>query len=73
MSCYFRHMKEIFDELGIEVTKENKKDIDRAIHKIVEVEYKNCPPTWKAVKRETRDEFSKRDEFIKKLKSELAI
>jgi hypothetical protein len=43
MSCYFRHMKDVLDEAGIEVTKENKKDIDRIIHGLVDVEYKNCP------------------------------
>ena len=30
MSCYFRHMEGILAEAGIIVTKENKKDIDRA-------------------------------------------
>lgn len=73
MSCYFRHMKEIFDEIGIEVTKENKKEIDRAIHKIVAVEYKDCPPTWRAVKKEIREEFGKRERFIENLKRELAL
>ena len=32
MSCYFRHLKDIFEEAGVEVTKENKKEIDRVIH-----------------------------------------
>lgn len=50
MTCYFRHMKAIFDEVGIVVTPENKKDIDRIIHKLVGVTYKDCPSTWKAVK-----------------------
>jgi molecular chaperone GrpE (heat shock protein) len=40
MSCYFRHLKEILDQAGIEVTGENKKDIDRAIHKVMDTEYK---------------------------------
>ena len=43
MSCYFRPMKDFLDEAGIEVTMENKKDIDRIIHGLVDVEYKNCP------------------------------
>jgi hypothetical protein len=73
MSCYFRHLKTLFDEIGIEVTKENKAEIDRAIHKIVGVDYKNCPSAWKAVKNEIRDEFGKRDSFIEKLKQELAL
>ena len=37
--------------LDIEVTNENKRDIDRAIHKLVGVEYKDCPTTWKTIKK----------------------
>lgn len=44
-------MSEILKEAGIEVTKENKKDIDRALHSLVGVEYKNCSPTWKELKK----------------------
>ena len=32
MSCYLRHMKDILEEAGIEVTPANKKQIDQAIH-----------------------------------------
>ena len=32
-------------------TKENKQDVDRVIHSIVGVEYKNCSATWKEVKK----------------------
>ena len=71
MSCYFRHMKDILDEAGIEVTKENKKDIDRLIHGLVDVEYKNCSPTWKAVKEQITSDEKLRSRFVKKLKQEL--
>lgn len=50
MTCYFRHLKDVFDKAGIEVTKENKRDLDRAILAHVGVEYKDCPSTWRAVK-----------------------
>ena len=50
MTCYFRHLKEVFDKAGIEVTKENKRDLDRAIHAHMGVEYKDCSSTWRAVK-----------------------
>ena len=50
MTCYFRHLKDVFDKAGIAVTKENKRDLDRAIHAHMGVEYKNCSSTWKAVK-----------------------
>ena len=52
MSCYFRHIKGILDEAGIEVTPSNKKQIDQAIHQIVEVAYEDCPHTWKKLKQQ---------------------
>ncbi len=55
MTCYFRHMNEIFTELGVIVTSENKREIDKEIHKLVGVEYKNCSAAWKAIKK-LRDE-----------------
>jgi hypothetical protein len=44
-------MQRLLDQAGIEVTKENRQDVDQLIHGIVEVRYKNCPVTWKEVKR----------------------
>jgi hypothetical protein len=37
MSCYFRHLKEIFDEAGIVVMPNNRNQIDQAIHQVVGV------------------------------------
>ena len=71
MSCYFRHMKDVLEEAGIEVTKENKKDVDRIIHGLVDVEYKNCSPAWKAVKEHIRSDEKARERFIGRLKKEL--
>ncbi len=51
VTCYFRHLQPIFEKAGIKVTPENKKELDRTIHRIVKVEYKNCPATWKEVKK----------------------
>ena len=51
MTCYFRHMKGVFAEIGVEVTPENKRDIDKQIHKLLGVEYKNCSATWKELKK----------------------
>jgi len=68
MTCYFRYLKTIFEKTGITITKGNKQDIDRVIHSIVGVEYKNCPETWKEVKkRMTEDE----EGFVNTLKREL--
>jgi hypothetical protein len=66
MTCYFRHLQPIFEKAGIEVTKENKKELDRIVHSIVKVEYKDCPATWKEVKKLiAKDE----DNFVSKLKA----
>jgi hypothetical protein len=50
MTCYFRHLEEVFNKAGIEVTPQNKREIDKIIHNIVGVDYKNCPATWKQIK-----------------------
>jgi len=68
MACYFRHLNVLFEKAGIVITKENKKDIDKAIHSIVGIEYKNCSATWKKVKKEI---FENEENFVNKLKSEL--
>ena len=69
MTCYFRHIQKIFDKAGIVVTADNKKQIDKMIHEIVDVHYKNCPSTWREVKR-----FIAEDEeaFVAKLKEAYA-
>ena len=69
MSCYFRHLKEILAEAGIEVTPQNKKQIDQLIHQIVKVDYKNCPKAWKHIKEQVIHNDQKRLELVKKLKA----
>jgi molecular chaperone GrpE (heat shock protein) len=65
VTCYFRHLQEIFKKAGIEVTNANKREIDKVIHEIVGVKYKDCPGTWKEVKKRiAEDEGS----FVSKLK-----
>ena len=68
MSCYFRQLKDIFAEAGIEVTSSNRKQIDQAIHRIVETDYKDCPATGRKIKQQLAD-GEKRQEFIDKLKN----
>ena len=69
MSCYFRHMKDTLSEAGIDATAENKKQIDRAIHQIVNTTYKDCPATWKEVKKRLASSEAEKREFVKKLKA----
>ena len=70
MTCYFRHLKELFAETGITITKENKKEIDRIIHNIVGVEYKNCSATWKEVKKRIANN---KEEFVSELNKKIKI
>jgi hypothetical protein len=68
MSCYFRHLKEILEQAGIEVTPANKKQVDQAIHNIAEVTYKDCPATWKKLKHDILSDEQKKKQFIEDLK-----
>lgn len=72
MSCYFRHLKDIFAAAGIEVTPQNKKQLDRAFHSIVGVEFKECPTTWKKLKTDWLADIEKRRELALKLKEALS-
>jgi len=67
MTCYFRHLKTIFEKAEVTITKENRQDVDRVIHSIVGVEYKNCPETWKKVKKTVAED---EENFVKQLKIE---
>ena len=71
MSCYFRHLKDILEGAGIEVTPTNRKQVDQAIHQIVGVNYKDCPETWKKLKQQLIGDEQKRQELISQLKSAL--
>jgi hypothetical protein len=44
-------MTGILTEIGVDVTPENKKEIDKALHKLLGVEYKNCSASWKEIKK----------------------
>jgi hypothetical protein len=71
MSCYFRHLKDIISETGIEITPENRKQVDQAIHHIMDVEYQQCPTTWKKLKEQVLNDTQKKKDFISKLKQAL--
>jgi len=71
MSCYFRWMKDVLEEAGITVDKNNKQEIDRVIHEMVDVAYKNCSPTWKEVKARIKTDAAARSRFVAELKQRL--
>jgi molecular chaperone GrpE (heat shock protein) len=66
VTCYFRHLQEILKKAGIEITSQNKHEVDRVIHELVGVDYKNCPTTWKEVKKRIADD---REDFVSQLKT----
>jgi ATP-dependent Zn protease len=69
LTCYFRHLKDVFARAGINITKENKKEVDRVIHGIVGVEYKNCSTAWKEVKKRIAES---EEDFVSELKKKLS-
>ncbi|MHA1636440.1 MAG: hypothetical protein ACTSUB_00350 [Candidatus Thorarchaeota archaeon] len=68
MTCYFRHMKVIFDEIGVEVSTDNKRELDQRIHKLLNIDYKDCSSTWKEIKKQLADD---RPSFITALEKTL--
>jgi hypothetical protein len=68
VTCYFRHLKAVFEKAGVTITTANKREVDRIIHNIVGREYKNCSATWKEVKKRLADD---EDAFITTLKEAL--
>lgn len=73
MSCYFRYVKDVLAEAGIEVTPANKKRIDQAFHQIAGVAYKDCPATWKKLKQELAGDEQKRRELVDKLQNAVGV
>jgi hypothetical protein len=65
LTCYFRHLQDVFKKAGIEVTNENKKEIDKVIHSIVRIKYKDCPAAWKEVKKRIAED---EEDFVSELR-----
>jgi len=65
VTCYFRHIEHLFKKAGVQVTSGNKREIDRVIHGIVGVEYKNCPAVWRELKKMLAED---EESFVSKLK-----
>lgn len=69
MTCYFRQIQPIFKKIGIEVNNTNKREIDKVIHELAGIPYKNCSATWREVKKRLADDDVV---FIYQLKKTLA-
>ena len=64
MSCYLRHMKEVFALAGIDLTTADRKRADRIIHEITGTAHKDCPRAWAAVKERMAED---REGFVTEL------
>ena len=51
MTCYFRHLEATFKKAGIEVTRQNRKEVDTVISSIIGSDYTDCPAVWRQVKK----------------------
>lgn len=69
MSCYIRHLSKVFETLGVEDNKDNRKMMDKFIRKVLKTD-KPCPEVWKQLKTILADE-KKKKELVGKLKKEL--
>jgi hypothetical protein len=55
MSCYTRHLGDLFASAGIANTKENRKKADGFIRDILGVAGEGCPVVWREVKGRLAD------------------
>lgn len=68
MSCYFRHLKEVFAAAGVSLTPQNKKALDQALHQAAGVGYKNCPAAWRKLKLQLQGTKEEKEALIAALK-----
>jgi hypothetical protein len=68
MSCYIRHLSDVFEALGVEDNKGNHKIMDKSIRKLLKTD-KPCPEVWKHLKPILANEKKKKD-LVGKLKKE---
>ena len=65
MTCYFRHLGVVFAKAGIEVRKENRKQLSSTI-KIIAGGNMDCPAVWRQVKKRLAED---EDGFVSELKT----
>ena len=67
MSCFFRHIGDLFDEAGVDVTPKNRKALKARIATAVG-SAGDCSSMWKTVKQ-WRDDAGKRAELVEAIRS----
>jgi hypothetical protein len=66
MTCYFRHLEQVFQKAGLVIDVDNRKRVDIIIHEMVGVDYKDCIRVNKALKDLLQDE----EAFVQRLRVE---
>lgn len=72
MSCYFRHIRDILMEAGIEITQANKKQVDAVVHDFVKVNYKDCPAAWRRLKSEILLDANRRLQLVDHIRASIS-
>jgi len=67
MTCFTRHLKDLFGEIGVEMNPESKRRVQNELTEIVNPESKKCWDVWKGTKRYLADD-KKKKLLIKELK-----
>ena len=67
MSCYTRHLNELFKEMGTEDTKANRKAMDGHIREALGMIGEGCPTVWKEVKARLDDD-ERREDLVSQLR-----
>ncbi|MGA9351631.1 MAG: hypothetical protein WBW48_22885 [Anaerolineae bacterium] len=70
MSCYTRHLGDVFFEAGIEDNWENRKLADKHIREIVGKVDEDCPDVWREVKAWLKD-IEKRRRLVECLREKM--
>ena len=65
MTCYFRHLEGVFAKAGIEVTKENRKQLGSIIQAIIGIDAE-CPAVWRQIKKRLAED---ENGFVSELKA----
>jgi len=60
MTCFLRHIDDLLKSCGIQRTKENSKEIQEEIRRIIGVKSRHCSVIWKKLKVWLVDEEKKK-------------
>jgi len=55
MTCYIRHLDEVFEDLGMEKNKENRRKLDLMIREKIKMKDADCSEVWARIKKITNN------------------